>query len=678
LPARSRLQSARRSLPCGSEGEPALSPAAPTPSPAHQSPVRIVDPASEISLPGVALDLAEAEKIAQRRQSEGRLRDAAILYGRIVESVPGHLESLLALGAFVLKAGRLPEAAALFQKAVEAAPDNAVALTNLGAVQAMQGNLAEAEGAFRRATALSPSYADAHRNLGVTLHRQQRLDEAIAALRLALKLAPGQPLIERNLAAVLLDNNQAAEAAALYRRSLARQPRVPAGHVGLALALRALGDRAGAVAAFQQATSLAPKNPRPLLEMGKLLMDEAQYEGAIDNLRRAAALAPQDAAIQIALAEALIADQQIAEAAIACERAIAAEPDNAKAMLVFAALLDALDRSLDAIGVLRQASEREPESKIIERRLGEALLKSGDFSAGWSSFETARDTGELSLPLWQGEPIAGKRLLVEAGEDIEDILLLSRFLPSVAAGGAQVHLRCPRALFGLLAGLPGVAALLAPGNEVPPCDLAVRLASLPRLLGLRIEAIPPTLGWLRPPAERLAPWRQRLAQLPAPRIGLVWRSGAGSDANSGDPKTTDHRGDLPTRSLSELVGRAHGSFVALNAQDRRAEIAAAGLGHRITDLGAEFPRDTLWGEMAAAIDGVDLLIAVDSPAAHLAGALGRPAWLLLAQPASWCWFRDRSDSPWYPTLRLLRQPKPGAWDNVINQVISRLGDEEAS
>jgi tetratricopeptide (TPR) repeat protein len=673
------LQSPRRSLTCGAEGEPALSPAAPNPSQVRPGQVRIVDPAGEIILPGVELDLAEAEKIAQRRQSEGRLADAAILHGRIVESVPGHLESLLALGGFVLKSGRLPEATALFQKAVEAAPDSALALTNLGAVQAMQGNLVEAEDAFRRATALNPNYADAHRNLGVTLHRLQRLDEAVAALRLALKFGPGQPLIERNLAAVLLDSNQAAEAAALYRRSLARQPRAPAGYVGLALALRALGDRAGAVTAFQQAIALAPKNPRPLLEMSKLLMDEAQYEGAIDSLRRAAALAPQDAAIQTALAEALIADQQITEAAVICERAIAVDPDNTKAMLAFAALLDALDRSLDVIGVLRQASEREPESKIIHRRLGEALLKSGDFSAGWPSFESARTTGELALPLWEGEDIAGKRLLVEAGEDIGDILLLARFLPSVAAGGAQVYLRCPRALFGLFTGLPGVAVLLAPGGVVPPCDLTVRLASLPRLLGLRIEAIPPTLGWLRPPADRLAPWRQRLAQLPAPRIGLVWRSGAGLPGeNSGDPNRADRRGDLPTPSLSELVGRAHGSFVALNAQDCRAEIAAAGLGHRITDLGAEFPRDTLWGEMAAAIDGVDLLIAVDSPAAHLAGALGRPAWLLLAQPASWCWFRDRGDSPWYPTLRLLRQPKPGAWDNVINQVIARLGDEEAS
>jgi tetratricopeptide (TPR) repeat protein len=660
------LQSARRPLTCGTEGDATLPPATPTP-----PPIRIVEPEAQIILPGVELDLAEAEKIAQRRQKEGRLGEAVALYGLIVETVPDHLEALLALGGFVLKAGRLADAAVLFQKAVDAAPGNAVPQANLGAALAMQRKLPEAEAAFRRAIALSPSHADAHRNLGVILHRQGRLAEAIETLRLALRLAPGQGLIERNLAAALLDDNQATEAAALYRRALARQPRVPAGHVGLAMALRALGDRAGAVAAFQQATTLAPKNPRPLLEMGRLLLDEAQYDAAIDSLRRAAALAPQDAGIQTALAEALIADQQIGEAASVCERAVAAEPDNLGAMLAFASLLDSLDRSLDAIGVLRQASEREPESKLAQHRLGEALLKAGDFGAGWPLLESGRDAASGALPLWQGETIAGKRLLVEAGEDIEEILLLIRLLPSVAAGGAQVHLRCPTALFGLFAGLPGVAQLLAPGKEVPPCDLAIDLVSLPRLLGLRIEAIPPSLGWLRPPAERLAPWRQYLAQLPAPRIGLVWRSGAGG-------ARADRRGDLPTAALSDFVGRAHGSFVALNAQDRRVEIAAAGLVHRITDLAAEFPRETIWGEMAAVIESVDLLIAVDSPAAHLAGALGRPAWLLLAQPTSWCWFRDRGDSPWYPTLKLLRQPRPGAWDIVVNQVIARLGDKEAS
>jgi hypothetical protein len=213
--------------------------------------------------------------------------------------------------------------------------------------------------------------------------------------------------------------------------------------------------------------------------------------------------------------------------------------------------------------------------------------------------------------------------------------------------------------------------LLPPGNEVPACDVAVRLSSLPRLLGLRIEAIPPTLGWLRPPAQPLALWHRRLAELPAPRIGLVWRSGAASG-------TRDRRGDLPMEALGQLIGRTHGSFVALNAEERRAEIAATGFAHRITDLGAELPRATLWGDMAAAVEGVDLLIAVDSPAAHLAGALGRPAWLLLAQPTSWYWFRDRDDSPWYPTLKLLRQPKPGAWEKVVNQVVARLGDTEST
>jgi Flp pilus assembly protein TadD len=661
------LQSARRSLPCGSEGEPALSPAAPTPPPVHT-----VDPAAQIILPGVTLDLAEAEKIAQRRQNEGRLGDAAAVYGQIAESVPNHLEALLALGSFMLKTGRLHEATALFRRASDVAPDNAVPHANLGAVLAMQAKPAEAEEAFRRAIAANPNYADAHRNLGVSLHRQGRLREAIQSLRAALKLAPNQPLIERNLAAVLLDDSQLAEAVALYRRALKSQPRVPAGYIGLALALRATGDRVGALAAFQQAVALAPRNPRPLVEMGKLLLDEARYDAAIDSLHRAAALAPQDAAIQTALAEVLIADQQIADAASACERAIAADPDNVGAMLAFAALLDSLDRSLDAIGVLRQASEREPESKKVQGRLGEALLKAGDFAAGWPGFEEAHDVGELPLPAWQGEDIAGKRLLVEAGEDIEEILLMARLLPIVAAIGAQVHLRCPKGLFGLFAGLPGIAALLEPSRDVPACDLAVRLASLPRMLDLRMELIPPNLGWLRPPPGKLEPWRQRLAQLPAPRIGLVWRGGAGNGA------THDRRVDMPTQFLTDLVGRAQGSFVALNAEGRGAEIAAAGLAHRIMDLGAEFPRGAVWGDMAAAVESVDLLIAVDSPAAHLAGALGRPAWLLLSQPARWWWFSDRADSPWYPTLKLLRQPKPGAWDVVINQVIGGLGDEEAS
>jgi tetratricopeptide (TPR) repeat protein len=529
------LQSARRAIPCGDEGESQLSPADQV-----SPPVRVADPAAAVSLPGVELELAEAEKIAQRRQREGRLGEAATLYGRIVEAVPVHVEALLALGGFVLRAGRLLEAAALFEKAAAAQPDNAVAQANLGAALVMQRKLAEAQAALRRAVALNPGYADAHRNLGVALHRQGRLGEAAKALRLALKLAPGQALTERNLGAVLLDDHQAAEAAALYRRSLTRQPRAPAAHIGLGLALRALGDRAGAVAALERAIALAPKNPRPLLEMGRLLLAEGQHDAALDYLRRAGALAPKDGATQTVLAEALIADQQILEAAAACERAVAADSTNADAMLAFAQLLDTLDRSLDAISVLRQAVERAPESKPARRRLGESLLKSGDFAAGWPAFESAgesaADSAALAFPLWLGEPIGGKRLLVDAGEDIEDILLLARFVPAVAAGGVQVHLRCPAEFFGLFAGLPGVAALLAPGGAPPACDLAVRLASLPRLLGLRIETIPPTLGWLRPPAHRLAPWRQRLGQLPAPRIGLVWRTGSG-----GGPAATDAR-----------------------------------------------------------------------------------------------------------------------------------------
>lgn len=631
--------------------------------------LRTSDPAAVVSLPGIELELPEAEKIAERRQREGRLADAATLYGQIVEAVPGHAGALMALGGFVLRVGQLTDAVVLFQRAADAEPGNALAQTNLGAARAMQGQLAAAETALRRGVAIDPDYADAHRNLGVVLHRMEHLAEAETELRRAMELAPGHAKTERNLAALLLDADQPAEAAELYRRVISRQPRRLAGHLGLASALQAMNDRSGAIETLERATALDANSPQPLLELGRLFLAAGQTDTAIERLSLAAGLAPNDAAVQTALAEALLAAQRISEAADACELAIAADSTHVPALLAFAGLLDALDRSLDLLAVARQALDLQPDSQAARHCLAAALLKSGDFATGWPAFEAALPAADPPFALWEGEPIAGRQLLVQATGDIDDILLLARLLPAAAAGGSRVLLRCPEELRELFEGLPGVAALLAPGSALPLCDYSVPLAHLPRLLGMLFEAIPSTLGWLRPTADRADAWRQRLASVAAPRIGLIWQAGPGSAAR-------DPRASLPIAALAQLVGRSHGSFFALNAEDRRAEIESAGLADRIVDLGAELAGPTIWAEMAAVLDSLDLLIAVDSPAIHLAGALGRPAWLLLPQPADWRWFRERSDSPWYPTVRLLRQPKPGDWDSVVDEAIARLGDEE--
>jgi hypothetical protein len=279
--------------------------------------------------------------------------------------------------------------------------------------------------------------------------------------------------------------------------------------------------------------------------------------------------------------------------------------------------------------------------------------------------------GDLPYPLWRGEPLAGRRILVEADTCLEDTLLILRLLPALAAAGARVVVRCAAELQRLLVGLAGDIERLAPGETGAPCHFAVPMSHLPRLLGLGLQNIPPALGCLRPLPERGAAWSTRISTLPAPRIGLVWRTGGGG---------RDPRPQLPLARLAPLIRYRAGSFLAFNAEDRRDEIVAAGLAGHIIDLGAEFAETPggPWAEMLAALDCIDLLIAVDSPAAHLAGLLGRPAWLLLAQPADWRWFCGRADSPWYPTVRLMRQSSAGDWASVVEAAARRLAGEDAA
>jgi Flp pilus assembly protein TadD len=621
-------------------------------------------------LSGIELDLAEAERLAAARMAAGRHAAAVELYGQIVAALPDHAAALLALGGFALEARRPAEAVALLERAAAGAPEDVIVQAHLGGAFALLDRTGEAEELLRRAVRLDARCALAHRNLGLTLHRQGRLADAAAAIRRARDLDPGDLEAKRLLAGVLLDQGEAANAATLYRSVLNRAPRSAAAHAGLAAALERMGDAGGAVAALASATALGPADPQPRLALGRLLLAGGEAAAAVDPLREATALLPDEAAPQAILAEALILDQQIGEAARTCERAISLAPQDPQALLAFGALLDALDRPADAVTVLRQAQARAPASPVAGRRLAEMLLKSGDFAAGWPAWEQLIPPGDLPYPPWRGEPLPGRRILVEADACLEDNLLMLRLLPALAAAGARVVVRCAPELQRLLVGLAGDVELVAPGDTGTACDFAVPMRHLPRLLALDLQNIPPALGCLRPLPERGAAWSTRIAALPAPRIGLVWRTGTGRDPRS----------RLPLACLHPLIRYRPGSFLAFNAEDRRDEILAAGLAGHIIDLGAEFAEAPggPWPEMLAALDCIDLLIAVDSPAAHLAGLLGRPAWVLLAQPADWRWFRGGAESPWYPTLRLMRQSSAGDWASVVDAAVRRLAGEDAA
>jgi tetratricopeptide (TPR) repeat protein len=621
-------------------------------------------------LPGTELALGEAEEIAAARQVAGRHAAAIDIYGRIVAAVPDHAGALLALGKGLLDIGRPGEALGLLERAVAAADADPLALAYLAGAEALLDRPAEAEAAARRALALDPDCAVAERHLGLALQRQGRMAEAEAALQRALELAPGDVDSECRLADLRLAEGEPERALALLQAVLARAPHSAAAQAGLAAAQLALGDGVGAIAALGRAVALDPDNGQRALELGRLLLAAGEPRAAATHLEAAAARLPESGPAQAALAEALILCQRSGEAAQPCERAVALAPGDPASLLAFAALLDALDRPADAIDVCRHAAALAPAAPLVQRRLAEALLKTGDFAAGWPIWERAAAPRELPFRAWRGEPLAGERILVEGCDRPEDMLFFARLLPALAAAGGRVVLRAPPALGALFAGRPGIVALVAPEGPLPDCELAVGLDSLPRLLGLDLDRSAPALGWLRPPADRLAAWRERLRPLPAPRIALAWRTGA-----LGDP-----RARLPLAELAPLLRGRSGSFLAVNPEDRRAEIDAAGLGGSLVDLGPELARagERLWPELAALLDGVDLLITVDSPLAHLAGLLGRPAWVLLARPADWRWFRDLRDSPWYPSLRLLRQPVPGDWRQVVASAARRLAGEAAA
>ena len=305
--------------------------------------------------------------------------------------------------------------------------------------------------------------------------------------------------------------------------------------------------------------------------------------------------------------------------------------------------------------------------------LGQILLAEGDFESGWIEYEwrhrtrlARREGPEVHSARWNGMRLPKGRLLLIGDQGFGDMVQFSRFAPLAAARAAETLLICPKPLGGLFSRLPGVTALAHDWREVPAHAAHARLSTLPLLFRAHpgaFEARP----YLSADPARVADWAARLGPARGRRVGLVW---------SGRPEhPNNRRRSTGLASLAPLAEVAGVAFVSLQkpmpSADRPLVAAFSGM----SDL-AEALAD--FDETAALIETCDLVIGVDTGVAHLAAALGKPVWLLLAQPADWRWLIDRDDSPWYPGVRLFRQPKPGDWDGLIRLVRSALSDWAAA
>jgi Flp pilus assembly protein TadD len=465
----------------------------------------------------------------------------------------------------------------------------------------------------------------------------------------------------------------------------------------LGLALVGQGQHQAALAFFEDAGRVAPGYQNAAVNRANCLVSLEQFEAAVNAFGVVVAAMPDDAELRVAQARVLMRLERAAEAEAALQDVLARAPDHADARHELAQAYAARDRPDLALDQLQHVCRLTPgnaeawyEMGLAYRDLGRwadavaphaeavrlapddanmrscyayALLASGDFANGWREFGwRVKKPGNVRLrePEWDGTPTT-QTVIIHAEQGVGDTLQFCRFI-SQAAALARVVVACPPSLKTLLQTLPNVAEV-AVGKPVPAYDMHCPLMSLPAVLGIPPERFAETVPYLRADPGAVAAWCARLTDVPGPRIGVVW---AGNPAYPADRKRS-----IPFATLAPLLALRGCSFVSLQMGDA----AAAGHGHFAFDA-AKLIGD--YADTAALIEALDLLISVDTSVAHLAGALGRPVWLLNRADTDWRWLLERADTPWYPTMRLFRQSAPGDWEPVIGAVMATLQQERTS
>jgi tetratricopeptide (TPR) repeat protein len=434
----------------------------------------------------------------------------------------------------------------------------------------------------------------------------------------------------------------------------------------LGLALHATGRFEEAVASYRNALRLAPEHPEILYNLGNACLELGRVDDALASYDDVLAKKPSHVGALVNRGNTLLRFNRPTEALASYDMAHAGMPGHPQILTNRGHALRRLDRPVEALADFEAALVAEPEFPEAHFEAAMTRLTLGDFDAGWRAYEWrwkasafASRRRQFRAPLWLGDaPVSGKTILLHAEQGFGDTIQFIRYAPLLAGRGAKVVCEVQPELQPLLSQFKGVD-VLAEGQPLPRFDLHCPLLSLPLAFGTKPETIPASVPYLVAPEERLAHWRNRLTQ-GQPRAGFVW-SGAPTHKN-------DSNRSIPLARLAALFADPHLRCFSLQSELRDADSQLLRGLPNLVHLGGEF-RD--FADTAAVISLLDVVVSVDTAVAHLAGALGKPVMILLPYAADFRWMRNRSDTPWYPTARLLRQPAFGDWDSVI----ARLGDE---
>ncbi len=537
-----------------------------------------------------------------------------------------------------LQQGDVERATAIAQQLLTDPTDPVAGLQLLAAIAHQQGQVDAALAYIGRALTQQPNNPDLYNNLGNVLKAAGQWDAALPNYQQAIALRPDFAEAHYNLGTVYQERRDLESAKQHYWRAIALRPNFAAAHHTLAIVLRQQNQHQEALTSHQQAIALDPNYAPAHDSLGTTLLELGQLADAIQCHQQAIATRPNFATAHYNLAIAYRILGQIEPALASYDRAIAANPDYADA------------------------------------HVGRAitLLLAGRYPDGFSEYEWRWQAKTSPIPFpqpqWDGSALKKRPILLFPEQGFGDVIQFIRYAPLVAARGGRVIALCRRPLERLLATVPGITRVIGydPSSDtvdLPDFHCYSPLISLPRLLDTTLDTIPADIPYLSPPADSTV---SLTADPAAVKIGFVWRAGGASSERYPHRRRSCQLTHY--QPLIDGLTKAGVACVSLQVDVTPAEQAWLGQ-HQVQDLSRQL-RD--FGDTAAAIAQLDLLISVDTAAAHLGGAMGKPVWVMLPIAPDWRWLLHRSDSPWYPTLRLFRQTIPGDWVEVLGQISRAL------